>query len=284
MIAIIREGTQLTDKQAENMWEANSHGAGLAWREADPKTKKSFVRWEKGLELDQLQKMITEIPKPFVAHFRIPSAGGDIAQLTHPFTIDKVVSTALSGKTYGRVLFHNGHWGAWKSELMVAARGRGDMPLGKWSDSRAMAYMAYVYGLGILELIDEKVVAFGPNDIEVFNASAWSKVDDIWVSNRGWENTSTTFSRGSFNRGRHSGGDPTYITPPASMAGGTKQGGGPAGVGPFTTLEQVEKAFAAGSIGKKKRNRLRRQLEQSKQGRASRRAKGRAKKAGLSVH
>ena len=284
VIAIVGEKSAgLTEKQAEQMWEANSHGAGVAWREKEEKTGKILVRWEKGLELEQLQKLITEIPKPYIAHFRIPSAGGDVDALTHPFTIDKVASTELSGKTPGRVLFHNGHWGQWKAELMTAARGKGDLPLGKWSDSRAMAYMAYVYGLGVLELIDEKVVAFGPKDIEVFNASSWSKVEDLWVSNRGWENVRTTYNAGFTRGNRGKGGSDYHTTPPASMAGGKKaNGGGAAESGPFTTLEQVEKAYAAGEIGRKRRNREVRKLENATRSRKARRGKN--KQRYQSVH
>ena len=66
-------------------------------------------------------------------------------------------------------------------------RGYGTLPPEKWSDSRAMAWAAAHYGLGMLELIDEKACAFGPDKIEVFNVSSWTHLDGLWVSNRGWE-------------------------------------------------------------------------------------------------
>lgn len=274
--------TRLTEDQVEKMWESNSHGAGIAWREKDAKGK-TFVRWEKGLELEQIQKLAAEVEAPYVAHFRIPSVGGDIPDLTHPFTIDNKASVALSGKTYGRVLFHNGHWNSWRDSLISAAVRKGDLPVGKWSDSRAMAYMAYVYGLGILELIDEKVVAFGPNDIEVFNGNFWSKTKEggIWVSNTGWE------FRTGFH-GRHRGGDTTghnsyHTTAPHSMCGGGRET-----TGNFQSKSERDRAAKsgtdsedtdAGAGGSRKLLPLTEALAQWKDGKISKKQFKRAKRA-----
>ena len=280
--AIVPENTRLTEDQVEKMWESNSHGAGIAWREKDAKGK-TFVRWEKGLELEQIQKLIAETEPPYVVHFRIPSVGDDIAALTHPFTIDNKASVELSGKTYGRVLFHNGHWNSWRDSLISAAVRKGDLPVGKWSDSRAMAYMAYVYGLGILELIDEKVVAFGPNDIEVFRGTMWSKTKEggIWVSNTGWE-FRTGFHRG--NRGSGSTGHNSYhTTPPHSMCGNGRESNfpskserdragksgtdsedtaGPGGNRKLLPLTEALAQWKAGTISKKQFKRAKRAWEQ----------------------
>lgn len=70
--------------------------------------------------------------------------------------------------------------------MEATVRGNVKVPPGKWSDSRAMALLASVHGLGILEFIDEKIFVFGPDDHEIFG-NGWSKVDDIWVSNKSWE-------------------------------------------------------------------------------------------------
>lgn len=180
-VIAVAEETRPTEKMVEKMFNANKNGAGIAWREGD------MVKWKKGLKLEEVQKLCAEVPLPFVVHFRIPSCGGDYDFLCHPFPIEKGVSLALKGSTKGFVLFHNGHWGPWKNNVMetVIKRG-GTIPNGKWSDTRAMAFMAANYGLGILEMIDEKAVAFGPNVVESFG-TGWGKVNDVWVSNKGWE-------------------------------------------------------------------------------------------------
>ena len=167
-------------------FEANPHGAGIAWRDS------GYVRWIKGLDLDDTIKLAEKLPPPYVVHFRIPSGGqADIPALNHPFPVDKHVSLDLEGKTKGYVLFHNGHWTSWQHEVKDAALKKGiPIPVGKWSDTRAMAFLAYIYGLGILEFINEKSLVFGPVEAQIFGGP-WSPVKvgghEIWCSNSGWQ-------------------------------------------------------------------------------------------------
>ena len=186
-VIAISDDVRPTDEQVGKMFEANKYGAGIAWRE------KGVVRWKKGMGLEEVTELCQKVPLPFVVHFRIPSAGGDSKYLCHPFPVTADVPLELQGTTKGYVLFHNGHWNRWKeSTLEAAVRSGTKVPGGKWSDTRAMAFHAHIYGSGILEMIDEKSVLFGPTKVEVFGQ--WSKEGGLWVSNRGW--TSQTFRRG----------------------------------------------------------------------------------------
>lgn len=174
---------RLTPEQIAKMFASNPHGVGVAWR-AD-----KTVKWKKGMELDEAVQFIADLPLPYVAHFRVPSCGGPSKLLNHPFPVQKDVPLELEGSTKGFVMFHNGHWGQWKTTMLDASvRGNGQIPIGKWSDSRAMAWMAAHYGIGILEFIDEKAIVFSPTELELFQAGTWSKIGEgIWVSNKGWE-------------------------------------------------------------------------------------------------
>ena len=203
----ISETIRPTPEQVEKMFESNPSGAGIAWREIDGNGP--IVRWEKGLELEQIQKLCAEAPLPYVAHFRIPSCGGDSGALCHPFPVNKESSNALSGKTKDYVLFHNGHWGEWKRVMLDTALKTGKrLPVGKWSDSRAMAWAVAHYGIGFLDLIEEKVIVFGPEDYEVFPGTGWNKVvEGLWTSNSFWERSyshagsySGGYGRGDFDR------------------------------------------------------------------------------------
>ena len=228
------------------MFDANPAGAGIAWRE------EGWVRWEKGLDLKQIQELVLRVPMPFIAHFRIPSCGGKSLDLCHPFPIHKEVSLALSGKTKDWVLFHNGHWGAWKTTALEAAikKGQFKLPIGKWTDSRAMAWLANVYGQGILDLIDEKVAVLGPepNQMEVWQGTGgWHKVDDVYVSNKGWEyrSVNTSHGTGHFNRGHvrdmtgaYEESDDYFRRAPYSMAGRSTQ----------DTLSEAERVLKDASI------------------------------------
>ena len=178
-VILIANKDRPSSAMIQSAWRQNDAGGGVAWRED------GFVRWEKGImNLEDMEKLINQLPLPFVAHFRIPSYGGKREELCHPFPIEKKVSLNLSGKTKGNVLFHNGHWTRWKESMLETVLKSGvPVPVGKWSDTRAMAFHASIYGLGILELIDEKAVAFGPEGCEVFPGTGWKIIDKIWCSN-----------------------------------------------------------------------------------------------------
>jgi len=69
---------------------ANPHGAGVAWRE------EGKVRWFKGLEPDELEPLIADIPGEIVIHFRWASVGEVTPKLCHPFP---ATATATAHRT-----------------------------------------------------------------------------------------------------------------------------------------------------------------------------------------
>ena len=202
VIALI-ETVRPSEVQVKAMWDANPRGAGVAWRETghDGVVR---VRWEKGLTLEEITTRNKQLPLPYVMHFRIPSNGTTHALIgNHPFCIDENATSEFSGTAElndtatGWVLFHNGFWcHNWKDKIMDwAVKGGKRIPSGSWSDSRGLAWIAYHWGLGMLEFANEKVVAFGPGaqDIEIFGD--WDEVkintpegkeERILVSNKGW--------------------------------------------------------------------------------------------------
>ena len=196
-VILIADTKRPTEEVINSAFTANNAGAGIAWRE------NGFVKWEKGLNLADVTTMCALAPLPFVVHFRIPSSGDSRPQLCHPFPIEKNTSLALKGQTKGYVLFHNGHWTDWKKDVKEAAvLSNTPLPLGKWSDTRGMAFVASIYGLGILEMINEKTVAFGPLDLDVVSGTGWIPEDGVWYSNVYWKN------RTHFKREPHEG--PNY--------------------------------------------------------------------------
>lgn len=194
VIALIEDKRPSTE-MVEKMWNKNPDGGGLAWR------KDGYVHWKKGLKLSEMQGMIKSLPTPFIAHFRIASVGGVKDELCHPFPISEKVELDLSGKTKGGVLFHNGHWGDWKKELVSM---HVKLPRNPWSDSRAMALMTYYSGFGFLDVLDEKVICFYPDGIEIFNGW-WKQMgpDKIWCSNDFFETQTGGRVYGSFHDGTY---------------------------------------------------------------------------------
>jgi hypothetical protein len=181
---MIADTERPTDEMLEKGFDSNDAGAGVAWRE------NGRVRWKKGiLDIEEVKALVKDLTLPFVVHFRIPTEGGRRLQLCHPFPIENNVSLSLEGTTKGYVLFHNGHWSDWRKWALETAIGaKIGLPPGKWSDTRGMAFVASVYGLGVLEMINEKAVAFGPNDIEVTPGAGFTLNDGVWCSNMYWKN------------------------------------------------------------------------------------------------
>lgn len=177
-----------TEEMVEKAFDLNCDGGGVAWREGD-----GYVHWKKNLEVAEMQKLCAELPLPYVAHFRIASSGGKRPELCHPFLIDSSASIELEGRSKNPVLFHNGDWREWRNVSLEAAIKSGKkIPAGKWSDSRAMAWLCSIYGFGFMEFIDQKGVAFGPKqgETQFFIGSGWVPVDGVWCSNNYFVNRS----------------------------------------------------------------------------------------------
>jgi len=193
-VIAIAEKARPTQMMIEDMFAANNHGAGIASRIGQGENKE--VEWIKGLDLDAIKEYVRETPLPFIVHFRIASCGGITPKLTHPFPIEKDTNLELEGRTKGNVLFHNGHWTRWMEEkynLDVSLKTGVPIPKGKnWSDTRLMAWLCSIYGVGFMDWVGEKGVAFGPNYLEVFfGRDGWTKIDDIWFSNTGFQSKKT---------------------------------------------------------------------------------------------
>ena len=140
IIAICKERA-LTQKEIENCWRENHHGAGIAWIES------GYVHFKKGLmSLKDFLKVYEEVKDkvPHVVHFRYATAGGICKELTHPFEVG-LKPIRLEGRTR-KVLFHNGVVSDWK-RLMFSIidycmlKGK-KFPSGRWSDSRVVATLA----------------------------------------------------------------------------------------------------------------------------------------------
>lgn len=202
-VIMVSEDTRLTPEMVRAGFKANSHGAGFAWREPvmegvgkkakavlrDDNTPKMKVRWKKAItDVDEVVELSQKLPLPYILHCRIPSIGGPNIDLTHPFPICKDVRLDHEGEIDGDVLFHNGTWSRWDAEMFKAALLRGvKLPRAPFSDSRMMAWITYLLGFGFLDAIDEKVIVFGPYDIDIWGKErGWECVNNVWCSNGGF--------------------------------------------------------------------------------------------------
>ena len=179
----------------EKAFDHNADGAGIAYRKTN-KDGEDVVYWNKGLGVNEIVEACAEAPLPFIAHFRIASIGGVSPLLTHPFPINRNGSLALEGETKGYVLFHNGHWKEWNDYCLRATNARDvdgkliQVPMGRWSDTRAMAWLCAIHGPGFMNFLPEqKGIIFGPKDMQIFDGNGWDKIElggkdeFVWCSN-----------------------------------------------------------------------------------------------------
>ncbi len=195
IVLVDGEAQRPSSVMLEMMWDKNGDGGGAAWREPQ-EDGTNLVCWEKGLMkeagLARMKELVTTLPIPYILHMRIATIGGVKQGMTHPFAIDQRGPNELKGKTDGFVLFHNGTHREWDKDAKALAISTGiAIPAGKWSDSRALAWMCSILGNGFMELLPEqKGLAFGPNHSDIFaGKDNWDKVKDpetqteIWCSN-----------------------------------------------------------------------------------------------------
>lgn len=220
-VIFICEDKRPSEGMVSKAYEWNDQGGGVAW--IDGKS----VKWKKGLSEEEMQDACRTLPLPYVAHYRIASSGLKVPELCHPFPLHRDVSTGLEGRTTKGVMFHNGTWVKWKEWSMEAlVRKNLQMPDGLWNDTRAMAWMAALYGVPILELIDEKAAVVTPEGIQFFG-KGWSTKDGIVVSNEIFLNQSRQWS------GHHGGSSGTALRErlDATLAANREKAAAAAGTG-----------------------------------------------------
>lgn len=201
-VIFLAEDARPSDEQVELAYFYNDKGGGAMWRQ------EGRVHYAKGKKVEEMVELAQTLPLPFALHFRIPSCGGDQMRLNHPFPVARDVKLDMTGNTNGALLMHNGHWGMWQAELKDAVyKGHLKMPDGPWSDTRAMAFLASHFGLGYLELVDEKILVMTPDKIKVYG-KGWEYINNgsLLVSNRYWEFRQRTVHKAS-----------NFTTPPASL-------------------------------------------------------------------
>lgn len=178
--------------------ESNSYGAGIAW--VNKKKKVQFIKQLKNA--DEVVKVIEKyhIQPPYVVHFRIPSVGGSDTRLTHPFVISGDADYSSEGEA-DKVLFHNGTWHMWDEKIIQLCMNRGmDLPVGPWSDSRAMAWLMHHTGINALELMlrgQQRVAVFDRYGADCLGGWHEQKKEGkgIWTSNDHWQRKVTVVHR-----------------------------------------------------------------------------------------
>jgi len=169
VIAVSVKGKKFSKEDLKRMWNANPHGAGLAWIDG------SQVNVIKGLmTFDCLLEAYENVPEGAIhaLHFRLRSAGEILPQLTHPFRIDAIDKQELR-YTARQVLFHNGTVSDWRSLYfavlsLLRKRDREKvLSMESVSDTYVVALAVHKFGHQILKHLDigGRWLIFGPEPV-----------------------------------------------------------------------------------------------------------------------
>jgi hypothetical protein len=214
-VIMVAQDKPLSRNMLKKAVARNKDGIGFAWLDGDK------VRFKKGISLKEAQSLRNSLPLPYVFHARFTTEGKTIPELCHPFPVTRANSRRTNGK-FKRVLFHNGTWKAWDSTVKtVEQRYSVTLPSGPMSDSRAMAFVVSVLGVGVLDMPHGQRYAILDADGPHLFGKGWSKWNGYWVSNTRWADPPKVVWK-SKALGLRSGlakgnGKPRLITPTASQ-------------------------------------------------------------------
>jgi predicted glutamine amidotransferase len=158
VIAVSLKGVKFSVDDLKKMWDANSHGAGVAWCDGSRvKVRKGFMKFEEFIEFYE-----EGVPRGVMhaIHFRLRSAGEVVPELTHPFRVD-VVDTQELEYVADRVLFHNGTVSDWRGIFWGVLSSFSEEDVKKvfsvkyLSDSYVVSLLVYRYGHEVLKFCDD---------------------------------------------------------------------------------------------------------------------------------
>jgi len=193
VIVISEEGKKIGKKEFENMWEANSHGFGVAYYNKE----NGLIYVKKGI-MDEKEawEIYESIPEaPHIIHFRLASAGSRIPGLCHPFRIDILDTQELEYEA-SRVLFHNGTVADYRNFIPTIIASLEPEEREKFfnvkdiSDTYLMSIMVKLFSYKVLKFyIPSRWAVFTIEDSspQIIIYGDFKKYKDFYVSNLTWK-------------------------------------------------------------------------------------------------
>lgn len=179
-VLIIVESRTPRLKDLQLMEKENPHGAGIAWQD---KGEIAFVR---DLTAKEIFKLVQDLPRPYIIHFRWATKGEKTPMQMHPFPLGWA---AINGPVSGRapaVMAHNGTWKEYKEWIPTG------VDADKVSDTQIAAFMAGFYE----EILDEvtfanALVKVGKKGADItYRGKTWQRYQGNLFSNMNWKTRS----------------------------------------------------------------------------------------------
>ena len=194
MCIICECNKSLTKTEFHECWTSNTHGAGFAWH------KDGKNHYIKGfMDEDKAWAAYQDVPVPHVAHFRLASAGGVHADLTHPFIVSMESPISKEWDGAEPLIFHNGTISDWKQMLFSLSLRLGHLPPGEMSDTRVVAMAVGIMGESALNFFGYSKFAMIDSAGVIFRYGTWEKDGENWYTNSGYK--TVRYSRAVYGYG-----------------------------------------------------------------------------------
>jgi len=191
IIALIKEGWDMTDQQLENCYSHNTDGCGFSFvKEEKVVVRKmmSFKRFVKAFRKAQEQNTST----PFLVHFRDTSTGTTNRQNCHPFQINSEQSMAHNGTIYSVPTDPTGR----KSDTAVFA----DVVLKtlpkKWDKNKTIVSLVTSFiGKNRAGSMNKVVMLNSDKSFTILNEKGGHWVEGVWYSNHDYNSESYWYTQ-----------------------------------------------------------------------------------------
>ncbi len=180
-VAVVIQGPSPTISELCDMEISNPHGAGLAW--ADP--GRNGVAYTKGLDALEVHRLLQDMPRPALLHFRWATHGPKVPRLCHPFPLGPkaILSTSLEGIARDGVLIHNGVWSGFEKHVPKW------LDKSEWSDTAVGAYVARDNPSILKDMSWATATGhLGPEgELIVHRTGGWAEHEGNMYSNLSWQ-------------------------------------------------------------------------------------------------
>ena len=178
-----------TATELAHMEAHNPHGGGVGFPSG------TDIEYRRGLTAKQIAKMLPQLPRPTLVHFRWATHGPRVPELCHPFPLGVAafVRRTLRGRAPG-VLIHNG---VWNDAHRHCPRWQ---PYERTSDTAVAAFMV---GTGREDILDEVpwstaiMRSSGPGKADVVLRGYWTEYNGDLYSNLNWQPNRWSKANGS---------------------------------------------------------------------------------------
>ena len=199
----------------------NDDGAGIAWfttkdgqfinaETVTPETQ-LIAKYKKGLNENEVVKLIEDTPLPFVVHFRASSVGGKNSLLTHPFEMTEKSELRTEGEC-DKLLIHNGTFSDWK--ICLAAKGLTDPLTEPMSDTRAIAMISSKGNDSFIKKINRGKFVVVDCQAQKFRliGDTFIEEDGIYYSNLSWKSKLVHSQNSQSNANSNSNSNSSHIS------------------------------------------------------------------------